>query len=403
MNKFIIFTIIAIPTILISGVIPYGEQPVWYAQYLALTFFLFLGISLSLWDFNKYLSIFTFVCLFSTFFITNLSPRAIILLIQLDMVCLASYGISKFNKQQRQWILCSIFGIILLQFVWLILQAWDIRIPFKIGNQISNLTFSSIYNQGHCELVGFSGAKDQLGSFFALTAPIALSFSPFAILLSLVGVFISKSSFAFMALTISSFVYLFFTKNKIFIPVVVAIALIVSIIFFSKAEKLNKADFQTRFGVWNYAIKSVVNKNINIEMGNRKLQVKCNPLFGYGFGNFLTIFPFVPQGSNQFNCVNEKFTHAHNDYIEGFFELGYIGIASIFILIGNIVYKFIRFVNDKELTLYFTCILAYLLNATGNFISQIAISGMLIILFYGMFEGRWRELYGKITPTSQGA
>ena len=113
---------------------------------------------------------------------------------------------------------------------------------------------------------------------------------------------------------------------------------------------------------------------------------------GFGFGNFIRIFPYVPQNlvGDNFNYVDEKFTHAHNDFVEAFFELGYLGLICMTGLIGTFLWK-VRRIHDRETALYFSCVCAWLLNATGNFLSQLACSGMLLILYYGMFRGSMRR------------
>lgn len=154
--------------------------------------------------------------------------------------------------------------------------------------------------------------------------------------------------------------------------------------------------------MWKHAIISTIKGRIEIgtvltdrQKGRDEVvarrDVTFNPILGCGFGNFLRIFPKVPQDSREFNCWNEKFTHAHNDYVEGFMELGYLGIISLLAVILNFFYRFLNAVKDKELVLYFCVVLAYLLNATGNFLSQLAISGILLVIFWGLFEGEIKE------------
>ncbi len=370
----------------LSSVLPVMGQPVWYGQYLGLLFILFLGISLFLWDFNKYLSLFTIVLLYSTFFTTRLNPRAIILLFQFDMACLASYGLSRFNKQQRKYILWSVLGFFVLQIVLLGLQYIN-----------KDPIFKSLIRAGHSEMVGFSGSKDMLGSFFALTLPIVLYLNPLLSVFSIMGLFISKSSFALVSGCIAGLFYLKM-RYKLLISTQfifgVFLAILLSAIFFSKVDRLKPADLNTRLNVWRHTIKSTITGKIDIERNGEKYQGKINPVFGYGFGSYLLIFPSVPEQG--FNYVDEKFTHAHNDYIEAFFELGYLGLISLILLVGNLIYSFIRTKKNPEMIMYFSCILAYLLNSIGNFLSQLAVSGMLLIIFYGFYEGTGRGI-GKDT------
>lgn len=389
MNKFLIALILAILFIPIYAIVPLGFEPVWYNQYLGLMFFLLLFNCLYLWDFNKYLSLFNIVCLFSAFFVTRFSPRAIILLFQLNLGCLVSYQISKFNKSQRKKILYAILIAVLFQLLWLIIQHFNLD-PF----------FHSTIRQGKDEMVGFFGAKDQLGTFFALTAPILLNFHIGLALISLFGLFVSKSSFAFISAIIGILLYLWFKSRNIAIFTIIAM-LIIGSVYFVKVDKLQFADFNTRFLVWDYAVKSTLKGNVTIEINEQRMRIKSNPIFGYGFGNFLKIFPYIPQSlatNMQFNYADEKFTHAHNDYVELFFELGLLGLISMVLLLFNFIRSFIVAEKSQELIMYFSTILIYILNSLGNFLAQIAISGFLLMIFYGLYEGCRREkINGEIT------
>lgn len=348
---------------------------------------LFAGISFVLWDFNKFLSIFTGICLISTFFVTRFCPRAIVLLFQLDLACLAAYGISKFNAKQRRCVLWAILGITLLQFVWVALQGFNI-----------DPIFHSLLRAGKKEMVGFSASPDQIGTFFALTAPTMVSFHPLLGIISLFGMVASKSSFAFVAGVASSIFYFYF-KNKLVFKIALLFIIVISTIFLVFTKEVRLVDCQVRGNVWRYAILSTIKGEVYIEKGQKKAIVITNPILGYGFGNFLRIFPHIPEKRTtldpwfrNFNCYREKFTHAHNDYVEAFFELGYLGLISLSALFISFIRGFVKSIKSNELILYFSSIVAYLLNASGNFLSQIAPSGMLLAIFYGMYEGARREL-----------
>lgn len=381
MKKFSWLIALAVFAVPLAGIIPCHENPVWYWQFILLQLVLFLGIATALWDFNKLLSIFNVLCLFSVIFVTKINPRAMIFLMHIGLLCLASYGISRLKDTKI--IRRAIFGIVALQFIWVILQSLNL-----------DPIFVYIYDHSKDATVGFSGSKDHMGSLFAITFPLALSINPLLGIFSLIGIMFSKASFAFASAIISGLGYLFFTSKTIF-KVSLIIVLIVMGIFFS-IEKLRTIDFSMRFRVWKYTIEHTHKGSIDIEYKGRLLTVKCNPFLGYGLGNFLTIFPRVPQTPQQsFNYATEKFTHAHNDLAEVFFEFGYAGILIWLGIIFFFIRSFIKAKNKtKELCCYFFCIVAYLLNSLGNFISHIAVSGMLLSVFYGLYRG---ELNGK-TP-----
>lgn len=204
MKRYLFLVILAVFIVPLAAIFP-GSFPLWYKQCVALLFFLFLGMSVFLWDFNKYVSIFTAICLFSTYFVAYRAPRAIMLLFHLDLLCLAAYGISRLKVEYRKWIVRAVLGLVILQSAWLIMQAFHLD-PF----------FYSLTDKSKDELVGLTCAKDQLGTFFALTLPVTLHFfTPLAIL-SIIGIFISKSSFAAGAGIVSGLGYLFFVKRHLF-------------------------------------------------------------------------------------------------------------------------------------------------------------------------------------------
>ncbi len=234
-------------------------------------------------------------------------------------------------------------------------------------------------------MVGFSGSKDQIGTFFAITLPIMLHLWPPLIIISLFGLFISKSSFAMVAGLSSGLFYAYFRCRRLFYSLL-ALFIFCGGMFFMKIEQLNLQDFKTRIDVWKHSVQAITAKKIDVEFRGNKIIKRCNPLLGYGFSTFNNIFPYVPQKEN-FNYRDEKFTHAHNDYVEIFFELGVVGFLALIMIIVGMFKDFIRQDKTREFVLYFSCILAFGLNAMGNFVASIAVSGMLLIVFYGLLRG----------------
>lgn len=284
MFKLILSSIFLIP---LCGVIHNFYQPVWYTQYLGMLLFLFCILGIYLKRLDKYLSYFYLLCIFSTFFVANLSPRAIVLLFNFGLCGLASYQISKLGHEERKKITYAILGLVLLQGILVLLQSYNL-----------DPIFNSISNPGKDDTVGFAGSKDFIGSFFALTFPVSLSIHPLLALINLAGLCLSRSSFAFVAGIVSGLFYLFHTSKKIFYISLASFALC-GLIFFTQCDKLRMADFQARGNVWKHAIQSTVKGQIEIKKENL-IMVNSNSLLGFGFGNFQTLFPYVPpqQGFN---------------------------------------------------------------------------------------------------------
>jgi O-antigen ligase len=150
-----------------------------------------------------------------------------------------------------------------------------------------------------------------------------------------------------------------------------------------------------RVKVWQHAIKCVINGKILL---NDRVTVKAIPMSGFGFGSFLQYFPRVAKNSagGYFNFDNEKFSHAHNDYVELFFEIG-IGVIFMFMFIFDLYRRALRALRKKNkiIIILLGCITAYLIDASGNFISHLAVSGMIITILYGLLEGEIRD--GRFT------
>jgi hypothetical protein len=358
----------------------FGTRNIWYSSYIGFIFFIYLGCSLIISRLNKWLALFTVCCLLSSFFVVNLAPRAMLLLNQVYLGCLVAYVISKFKRQHRVTVIAGIVISILIQYAWVVLQSWNI-----------DPLFNSLIHGGKDEAVAFFGAKDQMGAFFAITGPVLFYVHPFLSLLCLAAVILSKSSFAFISLLAGCSIAAWYRSQRIF-SLFIFFMLCCAVGYFGQIEKLNRYDFSTRFSVWSEASRAVYNGNLSINKNGKRIVMNTNPAYGYGFASFLNVFPYVESRNNSFNYADEKFTHAHNDYIEVLFELGWIGFSVLVILVITFLWGFITSKKTLELAVYFGAIVAYLCNAMGNFVTHIATSGMLLVALYGLYESTRREL-----------
>lgn len=364
---------------LLGAIIPQKIGTTWYSQFLTLLFFLYLTPILILWNFNKYLSLFIGVCVFSSFFVAKISPRALVLLGQLEMLSLVSYGVSKFSAPQRKAIRRVLIGIFLFQCLYLLFQFLNKDIFFnRIGIPSEDM------------LVGFMGASGQLGSAQAVLSPIVLGSSLLFLPFSLISIAVSKSFFSCVSIIVGLSILVYFLHREHFKLFLILIVLF-GFFFSTKIDTVNSSQVSTRVSVWRHSITSVLKGEVKANRNGSDFIVKCNPLFGYGFGNFLIIFPYVPQQEN-FNYSNEKFTHAHNDFIEtGFFETGIIGAIFLTLLIAMFFVGFCLTKKTPELAVYFSSIVVYMINASGNFVSHMAFTGLCLAVIYGLYEGVRRE------------
>lgn len=384
-------TALAIVLVPLCTALNLGTRQVWYSSYIGLVFFIYLGCSLIIARLNKWLALLTVCCLLSSFFVMHLAPRSMLILNQVYLGCLVAYAISRVKRFNRTTICIGIFVSVMVQYSWLIVQAWN-----------ADPIFNSLLIKGQDEMVAFFGSKDQMGSFFAITAPVMFMVHPLLVALCVAGVILSKSAFAFMGLLAGCSIAAWYRSSKVF-SVFVFFILCCAVCYFAKVDKIGKADFTTRLSVWSEATGAVYNGSLPIEKDGKHIIIQTNPVYGYGFSSFLNVFPYVISKDNSFNYVDEKFTHAHNDYIEILFELGWIGFSVLIILLGTFVWGFITSKKTIELAVYFGAIVAYLCNAMGNFVTHIATSGMLIVVLYGLYESTRRELkHGKDAKLVEG-
>ncbi|MBM4240575.1 MAG: O-antigen ligase family protein [Euryarchaeota archaeon] len=384
MRILIILAIILIP---FAGLFNLGFESIWFPQYLAFLLFLGLCASFQIWRFNKYISLFTILCLFSTVFITQFNPRAFVLLSTFYACIFCSIKISTLDDKTKKLIINSIIALMILQGIWTFVQWLNICPQFKIGNTLWAPFFKAhprMSQEGfNTYPVGFSGSYNQLGAFSAITFPIALGNS-FLILTNIFCLLVAHSTFGILATIGSILFYSYFKGGKFFFKSLLIICSFLLIFMFT-VDKFKKADF-IRLYVWKHAIKSTITGKI--ELANTT--IKSIPLMGFGFGSFMLNFPYIPQEKvdNKFNYSTEKFAHAHNDYIEAFYELGILAWVIIMLFLRDLFIRIKKIKNKSEnLIKYGACFFAYIINAFGNFTSQIALNGLVIVIIYGLLEG----------------
>jgi len=376
-----IIIILAIISIPLAAAIP-TQDNLWYGQYLALLVFLGLYGSLAIWKFNKYISLFMLLCLSSVIYPGRMGTRAIFLLATLYGAIYGIYGVSKLGK--RSGISLAIASLTLFMGGYLLIQYFNLD-PF----------FDLIGDTSKDGMYSFLGANNQVGSFFAITMPFAIKhfrLKGFPIILpfSLLGLYISKSSFAIMAVCIGMSFYYFFKNRKLFKKIFVGL-LILGFIYVFKIDRVKEADFSTRFNVWKYAIASTIKGRMEVNIFGANRIAVARPCLGFGFSNWSAFFTRVPQRDRGFNYVNEKFRHAHNDFVEGFFEMGipFAAIGLLFYL--NLFRRFLRAKKTDELLMFSSAFVIFSVNATGNFICHLAYSGLLLIVILGLLFGELKE------------
>ena len=391
MKKLFILTIIAIFLIPIAGIIPIKGVTVWYPQYIALLAILFAGVSCVLWKFNKYLAIFSFVCLLSTIFTAKCNVRTLIILFTIDLSFLGIYMISRFTKKQRKIIIWCILGLLIIQGVMICLQ-------YTGNDPIFDFTEWGNKDATRDSTVGLSGSVNQLGVFLATVSPLVVAFCPYLLIIVILGLWCTTTSFAVVAFGIANLFFLFFTNRKFFY-IFLGIFLISSTIFFVKFETpINKSIILNRIIPIKVAVQAVNKGQIRImelitpDKAVEKLVatkvITCNPWLGFGLGSFPSIMPFYNSDKEVFSFNRfGRLSHLHNDIGEMYFELGRIGFIVFLLWLCNLLYRIVKCPKSKELYLYSSCLLAYFICSMGVFASHTAVGGVWGLLSYSFLEG----------------
>ena len=358
-----------------------GITNIWYIQWTFLFFMCYVFACLRIFCFNWTYGLLALVCTYSAFFVGSQHPRCMLVLTQFIFALLGVEMVSKISYQNLNKILKSIIFLVLAQGLWVIVQTMNLD-PF----------FNSTHDKMIDDTVGFSGSHNQIGLFFAMTMPLIISSFIYILPLSLFGLFKSTTAFAVAGAVVSCFFYIMFSCKK-FIVSFLSIVILFSTLYFSFSDNIDKMLFKERFSLWGFLINSVNDGNILLNYNGQHVLIETHWAKGYGFGNFMRVAPLA-QKEGFMDKIYEHvgftaqhvYEHAHNDYIELFFETGYPGAISLMILILYSVYKFIRAKKTKILIIATSCIVAQMVTAMGIYTVQTAISGMLLIIFLGIFE-----------------
>ena len=376
----------------LSAVVPFGPN-LWYVQMIFLISMLVLGVSVSVWRFNKYLSMLNMVALYSTMITANQGLRSLFYLFIFNLSILATREISKLGERHRKTLLQAIYLLFFIQFGWLILQNFNLDPIFDKSQDIYGNTFT-----GKDDTVGFSGSHNQIGLFFAITAPLVFLVSPIFLIFNVIGVCLSTTSTALIALCSGCLVCSSFLSQLRRFRLIIFF-LIGSNLFFMKYENIVFGALRERVALFNHSIKEIKSGNALMRNQDNKLRlVQTRKWEGFGLGNFMSISPltqwqFMEKGDHG-QWPAHRYEHMHNDYLEIFYEMGICGFIAVILLVLNFIWSFIKAKKTPMLIVSFSCIVAQLVCAMGIYTIYTAISGMLLIVFYGIYRG---ELNGKKT------
>lgn len=364
----------------LSAVVEIPNTDTWYSQYIMLFSLFCIGISAFLWKFNKWVSILSALCWLSAIYTNNQNSRGILILMQFDLSCLAAYVVSMLDEKHHKFILKMIFIVFLLQVGLVTLQFFNLDPIFDL--------------KGHPELddtVGLSGSKNQVGLFFAIVSPVVISQFPALFPAVIWGLYCSQTTTAWIGLTVAIFVYTCFIWKKSFIMFwgMVFILMACTYFYFTKWDSVTDTARNERWQVVVNTVYEVDTGRMIVQRGNIQKQFNCNRWLGYGIGKFMQISPF---SQNKYLQYQHRYEHVHNDYIEAFWEMGKLFFMFLMLWVGDLLYRFFSLKNKtKHMIVAFCAVLAQMICSLGIYTVHTAVSGMLLIIFYGILEKELRD------------
>lgn len=368
MNKTIYSLILAsIFIVPIATIIPIKGTIVWYPQLLAMLIIGFTFLSINIWNFNKAIAIFTLYLLFSYIFVCQTHPRSMLCLICAYAGCYISYFASKIDSTSLP--IRAIACMALINFILLLSQFFGFDPFFHPDNKD--------FGEG---MVGFMGSHNQLAIYSAAVAPFLYVIEPFLILFSICGIILSKTSSAFIALAMGLLFY--FLINKTYKLLIISSLLLIALgaFWFNYDRPLDA--FKERFDIWKLSASQVINGQL--EIFGTKQKIKCNPLTGFGLGNFLVLSP-----NSQMKVLppstGHVYEHAHNDLVESFFEFGYIGLGLVLLMIFTVIRDFLKSYKTNKIIILFTSLVIMFFCSFGVYVAHAPVSYFMFMLILGLF------------------
>lgn len=167
----------------------------------------------------------------------------------------------------------------------------------------------------------------------------------FAVMIGIYACFLTASRGAFVAL--SAVLLLFFLRKNVWMILFLGVFMIIAINHTPTIKnKLSVVVDQT----YDYLENGNHKTNIGRRLSTYKLvtfEGFKKPVFGHGYRIYSEkmLRPYEHLTDIESPVTN---THAHNDYVHVFYELGFVGVLSILVPLLGLLFFVFRFVSDQE-------------------------------------------------------
>lgn len=372
----ILFTVVLS---LLASVVPVIGTDVWFSQFIAVGMFGYLFIALKLFKMSKALGVLFAYSALSVVFVTHFNLLSFVVLMMVGVCGLIAVEVSKLNRNQRIYVYITLGVLLLIQVIYVFIQKMNLDPIFKL---ISNPKLS--------DTVGFSGSHNQYSLFVSILS--SLFFENFwALGLVFVALIFSTSISGLIGCLVGLLFY--YRTNKHIFLLWLGVVIICFVVFFFITKKGYETEFKERVGVWKLSIYQVISGKSTLELSKDVKQVVgCDPLFGYGLGSFFRISPYTQSAIINANSKgSHRYEHAHNDYVEIFFDLGYVGFGLFCIWLISFITLLQRCHWDHELNLLVSMFICISVCALSIYTIHTAYNGMLICVILGLIYGKIKE------------
>jgi len=287
---------------------------------------------------------------------------------------LAVFTISGFDRNARIKTIWFIFGFFVINSIQVLLQLLNI-----------DFFFHDIRNYQNQIPLGFLASKNQLGLFSVVTLPIVIYCFPILAIFSIIGLVISKTSSCFIALYVGTIVYSYYFFKKEFKKILLLLTIILSL-FFWKVDSPSGIAVSERYLLYKNTLISAVTGKSDVLINKRVYKAECNPIFGFGNNSFIKISPYN-QNFYIDKDYSHRYFHAHNDYLEIFFEYGYLGLCFLIWFVLYTIISFIKAYKTRLLVILFCSIIIQLVSALFIFTIYTPVNYYLFLIIYGLYLG----------------
>ncbi len=297
------------------------------------------------------------------------------------LLCISFYLLCRYLKKEELEFQLNLFpALLLLQFIFLTVQTLN-----------KDAIFNSL--DTHHIKFGTIGNTSMLGCFLITIGGILCMKNKWYIVPLIILVILSKSMFALAALWVGLCFYLFFKTKKKSLP---AILLLLCIPFMATYHW--GASEKIRLKVWQRGIEMVM---FDRTSATEKKFNLTRSLKGWGMGTWKYLYPLNSEGLDYYWGETNKETgvyemhewtigkhkgdwlmwvRAHNDYLQAYFELGFVGLLLMLGFIGTIIIGFIRAQKTEIFIISTAGLIAIAINMIGMFPTKM-IQAVPIIIF----------------------